>query len=127
MVETAHRHGATVLVDGAQAVSHMPVDVQAIGCDFYVFSGHKIFGPTGIGALIGLNLNFGILRANPIIGSLAVLAIVYGMFFAIDRSSAASIEPESMKPGETAFTVIRCLASAFDSVRTRPRTPTFAR
>ena len=53
MVEMAHRHGATVLVDGAQAVSHMPVDVQAIGCDFYVFSGHKIFGPTGIGALFG--------------------------------------------------------------------------
>jgi cysteine desulfurase/selenocysteine lyase len=53
VVEMAHRHGATVLVDGAQAVSHMPVDVQAIGCDFYVFSGHKIFGPTGIGALFG--------------------------------------------------------------------------
>lgn len=53
MVEMAHRHGAMVLVDGAQAVSHMPVDVQAIGCDFYVFSGHKIFGPTGIGALFG--------------------------------------------------------------------------
>jgi cysteine desulfurase/selenocysteine lyase len=53
MVEMAHRQGATVLVDGAQAVSHMPVDVQGIGCDFYVFSGHKIFGPTGIGALFG--------------------------------------------------------------------------
>jgi cysteine desulfurase/selenocysteine lyase len=53
MVEMAHRHGATVLVDGAQAVSHTPVDVQALDCDFYVFSGHKIFGPTGIGALFG--------------------------------------------------------------------------
>jgi cysteine desulfurase/selenocysteine lyase len=53
MVEMAHRHGAKVLVDGAQAVSHMPVDVQAIDCDFYVFSGHKIFGPTGIGAVFG--------------------------------------------------------------------------
>jgi cysteine desulfurase/selenocysteine lyase len=53
MVEMAHRQGATVLVDGAQAVSHMPIDVQGIGCDFYVFSGHKIFGPTGIGALFG--------------------------------------------------------------------------
>jgi cysteine desulfurase / selenocysteine lyase len=49
----AHRHGAKVLVDGAQAVSHMPVDVQTLDCDFYVFSGHKIFGPTGIGALFG--------------------------------------------------------------------------
>jgi cysteine desulfurase / selenocysteine lyase len=51
MTHLAHRHGARVLVDGAQAVSHMPIDVQAIGCDFYVFSGHKLFAPTGIGAL----------------------------------------------------------------------------
>ena len=53
MVAMAHRHGARVLVDGAQAVSHMPVDVQAIDCDFYVFSGHKIFAPTGIGVVYG--------------------------------------------------------------------------
>ncbi|WP_374546089.1 family 2A encapsulin nanocompartment cargo protein cysteine desulfurase [Rhodoblastus sp.] len=53
MTALAHRHGACVVVDGAQAVSHMPVDVQAIGCDFYVFSGHKVFGPTGIGAVYG--------------------------------------------------------------------------
>ena len=53
MVEMAHRHGACVLVDGAQAVSHLRVDVQSLGCDFYVFSGHKVFGPTGIGAVYG--------------------------------------------------------------------------
>ncbi len=53
VVELAHRAGAPVLVDGAQAVAHLPVDVQAIGCDFYAFSGHKLFGPTGIGALYG--------------------------------------------------------------------------
>ncbi len=53
MVAMAHRHGARVLVDGAQAVSHMPVDVQALDCDFYCFSGHKVFAPTGIGALFG--------------------------------------------------------------------------
>src|SRR5580700_6280824 len=53
MVEMAHRHGACVLVDGAQAVSHMRVDVQALNCDFYVFSGHKVFGPTGIGVVYG--------------------------------------------------------------------------
>ncbi len=53
MTEAAHRHGARVLVDGAQAVSHMRVDVQAIGCDFYVFSGHKVFAPTGIGVVYG--------------------------------------------------------------------------
>ena len=53
MVEIAHRHGARVLIDGAQAVSHMPVDVQALDCDWYAFSGHKVFGPTGIGVLYG--------------------------------------------------------------------------
>ncbi|HVR19925.1 MAG TPA: family 2A encapsulin nanocompartment cargo protein cysteine desulfurase [Polyangiaceae bacterium] len=53
MTAMAHRYGARVLVDGAQAVSHMPVDVQALDCDFYCFSGHKVFAPTGIGALYG--------------------------------------------------------------------------
>jgi cysteine desulfurase/selenocysteine lyase len=51
MTRMAHEVGATVLVDGAQAVAHQQVDVQAINCDFYAFSGHKLYGPTGIGAL----------------------------------------------------------------------------
>lgn len=53
MVEIAHRYGARVLVDAAQSVSHMPVDVQSLDCDFLVFSGHKVFGPTGIGIVYG--------------------------------------------------------------------------
>ncbi|MBN8612425.1 MAG: cysteine desulfurase [Deltaproteobacteria bacterium] len=53
LARIAHRYGARILVDGAQAVSHMPVDVQALEADFYVFSGHKVFGPTGIGAIYG--------------------------------------------------------------------------
>jgi cysteine desulfurase/selenocysteine lyase len=53
MVQVAHEHGVPVLVDGAQAVPHMAVDVAAVGADFYAFSGHKVFGPTGIGALWG--------------------------------------------------------------------------
>src|ERR1043166_1593479 len=53
MVELAHRRGIPVLLDGAQAAPHMKVDVQEIGCDFYVFSGHKLYGPTGIGVLYG--------------------------------------------------------------------------
>jgi cysteine desulfurase / selenocysteine lyase len=53
MIELAHRYGAKVLLDGAQAVSHMQVDVQAYDCDFYVFSGHKVFAPTGIGVVFG--------------------------------------------------------------------------
>ncbi|HWD72484.1 MAG TPA: SufS family cysteine desulfurase [Actinomycetota bacterium] len=53
VVEMAHAAGARVVVDGAQEVQHLPVDVAALDADFYVFSGHKIFGPTGIGALYG--------------------------------------------------------------------------
>ncbi len=53
IVKSAHRHGAKVLIDGAQAVSHKRVDVSALAADFYVFSGHKVFGPTGIGVLYG--------------------------------------------------------------------------
>jgi len=53
MTRTAKRYGATVLIDGAQSVAHLPVDMQALDCDFFVFSGHKIFGPTGIGAVYG--------------------------------------------------------------------------
>ena len=49
--ELAHTVGAKLLLDGCQAAPRMPVDVAAIGCDFYVFSGHKLYGPTGIGAL----------------------------------------------------------------------------
>lgn len=53
IIEMAHRAGARVLVDGAQSVSHLRVDVQALNPDFFVFSGHKIFGPTGIGVVYG--------------------------------------------------------------------------
>jgi cysteine desulfurase / selenocysteine lyase len=53
IVELAHAHCSTVVVDGAQAVPHLTVDVQDLGCDFYAFSAHKMYGPTGIGALYG--------------------------------------------------------------------------
>ena len=53
IVRLAHARGVPVLLDGCQGVTHMPVDVQGIGCDFYVFSGHKLYGPTGIGVLYG--------------------------------------------------------------------------
>ncbi|MCZ8241812.1 MAG: family 2A encapsulin nanocompartment cargo protein cysteine desulfurase [Microcystis sp. LE19-131.1A] len=51
IIDLAHRVGAKVLLDGAQSVSHIPIDVQQLGCDWFVFSGHKVFGPTGIGVL----------------------------------------------------------------------------
>ena len=53
MIATAHAHGVPVLVDGAQSVPHMAVDVQALDADFYAFSGHKVYGPTGVGVLYG--------------------------------------------------------------------------
>ncbi|TAJ78412.1 cysteine desulfurase [bacterium] len=53
LVEMAHRRDIPVLLDGAQAAPHMKIDVRELGCDFYVFSGHKLFGPTGIGILYG--------------------------------------------------------------------------
>jgi cysteine desulfurase / selenocysteine lyase len=53
VVQLAHERGIPVLLDGAQAVPHLKVDVQDIGCDFYAFSGHKVFGPTGVGVLYG--------------------------------------------------------------------------
>ncbi len=53
IVEKAHKRGIPVLVDGAQAVAHIPVDVQALDADFYAMSGHKLFGPTGVGVLYG--------------------------------------------------------------------------
>ena len=53
IIEMAHAQGVPVMLDGAQAVPHLPVDVRKLDCDFYVFSGHKLFGPTGIGVLYG--------------------------------------------------------------------------
>lgn len=53
IIETAHAHGVPVLIDGAQSTPHFSVDVQALDCDFFAFSGHKIYGPTGVGVLYG--------------------------------------------------------------------------
>src|SRR5690625_6782903 len=62
MIAAAHKVGAKVLIDGAQAVAHLPVDVQALDCDFYAFSGHKLYGPTGIGILYA---KYDLLEAMP--------------------------------------------------------------
>ncbi len=62
VIRLAHRRGAKVLVDGCQAAPRLPVDVQALGCDFYAFSGHKTYGPTGIGVLYG---RYALLSAMP--------------------------------------------------------------
>ncbi len=62
IIEAAHQHGAAVLVDGCQGVVHSPVDVQGLQCDFYVFSGHKLYGPNGIGVLYGRRGHFEAMR-----------------------------------------------------------------
>jgi cysteine desulfurase/selenocysteine lyase len=62
MIDRAHARGAVVLIDGAQSAPHLPVDLQALDCDFYVCSGHKLYGPTGIGILYG---KYGILDQMP--------------------------------------------------------------
>ena len=62
IVQLAHQRGAKVLIDGSQAAPRLPVDVQALGCDFYALTGHKVYGPTGIGALYG---RYGLLAAMP--------------------------------------------------------------
>jgi cysteine desulfurase/selenocysteine lyase len=62
VVRIAHARGIPVLVDGSQAAVHLPVDVQDLGCDFYVFTGHKVYGPTGIGVLWG---KYDLLAAMP--------------------------------------------------------------
>ena len=53
IIDMAHAQGAVILIDGAQSIAHTPVDIQALDCDFYAFSGHKLFGPTGTGVLYG--------------------------------------------------------------------------
>ena len=53
IIQKAHAVGSYVLIDGAQSIQHMPINVQELGCDFFVFSGHKVFGPTGVGVLYG--------------------------------------------------------------------------
>jgi cysteine desulfurase / selenocysteine lyase len=62
VVQLAHRHGARVLIDGSQAAPRLPVDVQALGCDFYALTGHKVYGPTGIGVLYA---RYDVLSAMP--------------------------------------------------------------
>ena len=65
LVALAHARGIPVLVDGAQAAPHLRVDVQDLDCDFFAFSGHKIFGPTGVGVLYGSESSAGAHAAIP--------------------------------------------------------------
>jgi cysteine desulfurase/selenocysteine lyase len=84
LVEMAHAHGAVAVVDGAQAVGHLPVDFAALGADFYAFSGHKAYGPTGIGVLLGRRERLG--EMEPMVTGGEMVAEV-------TRSGARFVEP----------------------------------
>jgi len=104
----AHAAGARVLVDGAQAVTHLPVDVRDIGCDFYAFSGHKLYGPTGIGVLYGREA---VLDAMPPYqgGGDMILSVSF------ERSEWAPL-PAKFEAGTPAFAQAAGLAAAIDYV-----------
>jgi cysteine desulfurase/selenocysteine lyase len=91
IIEIAHAHGVPVLLDGAQAISHLGVDVRALDCDFYSFSGHKIFGPTGIGVLYG---KAALLDAMPPyqVGGDMIRSVTFGLGAALDYVSAIGID-----------------------------------
>lgn len=102
----AHRYGAKVLVDACQSVPHMPVDVQAIDCDWLVASGHKMCGPTGIGFLYG---KLELLRSMPpFLGGGEMIADVY-----LDRATYADV-PHKFEAGTPAIAEVIALGAAVD-------------
>jgi cysteine desulfurase/selenocysteine lyase len=106
LARLAHARGARVLVDGAQAAPRLPVDVRALGCDFYAFSGHKTYGPTGIGALWG--------RAN-LLDAMPPYQTGGGMIASVtfEKTSFAPI-PERFEAGTPAICEAVGLAAALD-------------
>ncbi len=106
IVEFAHRYGAKVLIDACQSVPHMPVDVQAIGCDWLVASGHKMCGPTGAGFLYG---KLDVLQAMPpFLGGGEMIQDVY-----LDRSTYAEL-PHKFEAGTPAIAEAVVLGAAVD-------------
>ncbi|MFQ3582350.1 cysteine desulfurase [Chloracidobacterium validum] len=109
IIRLAHAHGVPVLVDGAQAAPHMPVDVQALDCDFYVFSGHKACGPTGIGVLYGkVEL---LERMNPFLGGGDMIETV-----TFEKTTYAPL-PHKFEAGTPAIAEVIGLGAALDYLR----------
>jgi len=108
LVSFAQRHGARVLVDGAQGAAHLGVDVQSLGCDFYVFSGHKIYGPTGIGVLYGKPERLA--EMQPFQGGGDMIAYV-----SVEGSGWAEV-PQRFEAGTPAFPEAIALGAAIDFV-----------
>jgi cysteine desulfurase/selenocysteine lyase len=110
IVERAHAAGALVLVDGAQSVPHMPVDVQELGIDFLAFSGHKMCGPTGIGALWGRRALFDAMP--PFLGGGSMIKVVD-----LEQSSYADV-PARFEAGTPAIGEAIALGEAVDFLST---------
>ncbi len=108
-IKLAHARGAKVLIDGSQAVQHMPVDMQALDADFYVFTGHKLYGPTGIGVLYG---KAALLEAMPPWqgGGDMILSVTF------EKSEWADL-PHKFEAGTPAFVEAVGLAAAIDYVQ----------
>jgi len=114
MADIAHAHGAAFLVDGAQAAPHLAVDVQALGCDFYVLSGHKCYGPTGIGVLYGRAELLE--RMSPFMGGGEMVEAV-----SFERTTYARI-PQKFEAGTPNVEGAVGLAAAFDYLTRFDRT-----
>ena len=104
----AHKIGCTVIVDGAQAVSHMKIDIKSLGCDFYVFSAHKMFGPTGVGILYGKNEILS--EIDPIFGGGEMISSVTKEF-PVFKSS-----PFKFEPGTQNFADVSVFSSSIDYI-----------
>ena len=113
ITEIAHRHGILVLVDGAQAVGHLSVDVQDLDCDFYVFSGHKMFGPTGIGVLYGKYKELD--RITPWLGGGEMIERV-----TLEKSTYQKL-PSRLEAGTPPISAVFGLAAAIDFLETSNR------
>lgn len=108
LVAFAQRHGARVLVDGAQGAVHLGIDVQALGCDFYVFSGHKLYGPTGIGILYGKPERLA--EMQPFQGGGDMISYV-----SVEGSGWAEV-PQRFEAGTPAFPEAIALGAAIDFI-----------
>ncbi len=109
IAELAHAHGALLLLDGSQAVVHRPVDVQALGADFYVFTGHKLYGPTGVGVLWAHRALLE--RMPPFMGGGDMIGTV-----SFERSTWAEV-PHKFEAGTPAILEVIGLGAAIDWVQ----------
>ena len=115
IVRTAHRHGVPVLLDGAQGIVHAPVDVQALDCDFYAFSGHKVYAPTGIGVLYGKTR--WLEEMPPYMGGGEMIERV-----TFEKTSYAPL-PLKYEAGTQNFVAAACMAPALETARTMAEDP----